>query len=374
MKPYQQVEDFLHDSSFRAWIDGDPEATAFWMTWRNQHPEQRTVLDQAKAMVYALKQQPVDLSDDEVRQEVRNLVEQFRQRKRAEPVLDEADSSGPVVWWGLHRRTWLSLAASVLVILGVSFFLIQQNRTPPVSQTGSRKLLSDVPAVLAEKVNTTNKPLTLVLSDGSAITLEKNSRISYPKTFTGSFREVYLSGEAFFEVARNPAKPFLIYANETVTKVLGTSFRIRAFDHEPEVAVAVRTGKVSVYSKKAFRKTQPETRNGVLLTPNQEVVFNRKTEQLQRGVVEKPELVATATHVQELDFEDVPVTQVLAKLEKAYGVDMDYNADLLEKCPITAQFSDETLSVKLGFICQAIGATFEVLDGRVIIHSRGCAP
>ncbi|MGM9507752.1 FecR family protein [Larkinella sp. GY13] len=373
MKLYQQVDDFLNDATFHAWIDGDPDATAFWTAWRSQHPEQRAVLNQAKALVYALKQQPVDLSDDEVRQEVQHLVGQFRQRKQAERTNDDESRSEPIVWWGQNRRTWLSLAASVLVIIGLGLLLLPKLPSP-THQTAYRPPLSAGSTVLSEKVNATNEPLTLVLSDGSAITLEKNSRIRYPKTFTGSFREVYLSGEAFFEIARNPEKPFLIYANETVTKVLGTSFRIRAFDHEPEVAVAVRTGKVSVFAEKTFRKTKTQTRNGVLLIRNQEVVFNRKTEQLQRGLVAKPELVAVATHVQELDFEDVPVTQVLAKLEKAYGVAIDYKADLLEKCPITAQFSDETLSVKLGFICQAIGATYEVVEGRVIIHSQGCTP
>lgn len=374
MKLYQQVDDFLNDATFRAWIDGDPDATAFWTAWRSQHPEQRAVLNQAKALVYALKQQPVDLSDDEVRQEVQHLVGQFRQRKQAGRANDDEPRSEPVVWWVQNRQTWLSLAASILVIIGLGFLLLRPEHPSPTPQTTYRRLPNDGSTVLSEKVNATNEPLTLVLSDGSAITLEKNSRIRYPKTFTGSFREVYLSGEAFFEIARNPEKPFLIYANETVTKVLGTSFRIRAFDHEPEVAVAVRTGKVSVFAEKTFRKTKTQTRNGVLLIRNQEVVFNRKTEQLQRGLVAKPELVAVATHVQELDFEDVPVTQVLAKLEKAYGVTIDYKADLLEKCPITAQFSDETLSIKLGFICQAIGATYEVVEGRVMIHSQGCTP
>ncbi|RRB04727.1 FecR family protein [Larkinella rosea] len=371
MAHYQHLEDFLRDPSFQAWIDGDPEATAFWTAWRRENPEHQAVLDQAKALMYTVRRQPVDLSDDEVRQEVQHLVTQFRQRKQTER--PETEPLEPVVWW--NRRVWLRGAASILVVLGLGFLLVRQNSRP--EPTVYRQLVSEAPTELLEKTNTNREPLTLVLADGSAITLEQNSRISYPKQFTGSFREVYLSGEAFFEVAHNPGKPFLVYANETVTKVLGTSFRIRAFDTGPEVAVAVRTGKVSVYPKTAFRKTTSGTVQepaGVLLIPNQEVVFNRKTEQLQKGRVEKPELVAIATHVQELDVEDVPVTQVLEKLEKAYGIELVYDKNRLEKCPITAQFSDETLANKLEFICRAIGATYQVQDGRVLIQSPGCTP
>jgi transmembrane sensor len=289
MKYYQKVEDFLLDQSFQAWLEGDAEATTFWLNWRSKNPDKLAVLNQAKAMVYTLKQHPPAISSNEVTQEVNELVRQVRQRKQATVLTEDPDSAEPVRLWPLSAARWLRIAASVLVVVGIGLgyrlFRSSTNQNPSVYH----QLLSKAPALLLEKVNPSNQPLTIVLSDGSAITLEKASRISYPKTFSGDFREVYLSGEAFFEVAHNPKQPFLVYANETVTKVLGTSFRIRAFESDQEVKVAVKTGKVSVYAKTTFKKENLQKGNefkGVLLIPNQEVVFDRATESLQKGLVE----------------------------------------------------------------------------------------
>lgn len=368
MKQYQKVEDFLLDDSFHAWIEGDPEAAAFWQDWRRNHPDREEMLNQARALVYTLKQQPASISDGEMRQEVNKLVQEARHRKTQEAEPEDETGFERRIHWG----SWLAVAASVLLILGLGLgWRYSRTAQPAVVY---QQLKAQAPVELLEKVNHSATSQTLLLADGSAVRLEKNSRISYPATFSGDFREVYLSGEAFFEVAPNPRKPFLIYANETVTKVLGTSFRIRAFDNDSNVKVAVRTGKVSVYAHKAFRKgpAADHEATGVLLIPNQEVVYNRKTESLQKSLVKIPKLVAPKTEEALMTFDDQPVTDVLQRLEKAYGIDIVYNEELLRHCPITAEFMDETLYQKLRFICQAVGASYEVLDGQIVISSSGC--
>ncbi|MGV3558667.1 FecR family protein [Larkinella arboricola] len=368
MKQYQKIEDFLLDDSFHAWIEGDQEAAVFWQNWRKHHPDQEEMLNQAKALVYTLKRQPDPISDGEMRQEVTRLVQEARRRKSATEADAVAERRIETRW-----SSWLTVAASILLVLGLGlgWRYYQTAHSPAVSY---HQLKAKAPVALLEKVNHSAQPQTLLLADGSAIRLEKNSRISYPVKFSGDFREVYLSGEAFFEVAPNPRKPFLIYANETVTKVLGTSFRIRAFDNDTQVEVAVRTGKVSVYTQKTFRKgpVADHEGTGVLLIPNQEVVYNRKTESLQKSLVKIPELVATKTGEALMTFDDQPVTDVLQRLEKAYGIDIVYDEELLRHCPITAEFMDETLYQKLRFICQAVGASYEVLDGQIVISSSGC--
>ena len=88
---------------------------------------------------------------------------------------------------------------------------------------------------------------TIVLKDNSHVTLNSKSKISYPNLFQYN-RNIRLEGEAFFEVAKNPDQPFFVYANGLVTKVLGTSFIISAFETEKDVKVVVKTGKVSVFA------------------------------------------------------------------------------------------------------------------------------
>ncbi|GAB3264193.1 FecR family protein [Larkinella harenae] len=363
MKHYQKIEDFLLDDSFHAWIEGDPEAATFWQNWRRQHPDREEMLNQAKALVYTLKKQPTSISDGEMRLEVSKMVQEARRRKETEPLIETR----------INWASWLAVAASVLLVLGLGMGW-RYYRTTQGPATSYHQQKAQAPVALLEKVNRSSSPQTLLLADGSAVRLEKNSRISYPAKFSGDFREVYLSGEAFFEVAPNPRKPFLIYANETVTKVLGTSFRIRAFDNDTKVEVAVRTGKVSVYTQKTFRKgpAADHEGTGVLLIPNQEVVYNRKTESLRKSLVKMPEMVTPKPEEALMTFDDQPVTEVLQRLEKAYGIDIVYNEELLRHCPITAEFMDETLYQKLRFICQAVGASYEVLDGQIVISSTGC--
>ena len=90
---------------------------------------------------------------------------------------------------------------------------------------------------MVEQTNNSNKPQIITLSDGSSVLLQPNSKLSYPKIFTGNERKVYLSGEGFFEISKNPKKPFFVYANEIVTKVVGTSFRVKAYSDQPDVEV-----------------------------------------------------------------------------------------------------------------------------------------
>ena len=111
---------------------------------------------------------------------------------------------------------------------------------------------------MVEQTNNSNMPQIITLSDGSSVLLQPNSKLSYPKIFIGNQRKVYLSGEAFFEISKNPKKPFFVYANEIVTKVVGTSFRIRAYSNQPNVEVLVRTGKVKVRSNELISNSNNE--------------------------------------------------------------------------------------------------------------------
>lgn len=218
--------------------------------------------------------------------------------------------------------------------------------------------------------------MTILLSDGSVATLQKGSTLKFPDKFSGETRNVFLTGEAFFDVTKNPTKPFLVFANETVTKVLGTSFRIKAPDGANTVMVFVKTGKVSVYPKKEYETLSDQDDrevSGVILHPNQQVVFNKKENRLEKGIVANPDLLSESAVNQELIFDDQPVTDVLRTLEKMYGITIVFDEETLSKCPISTIFKEENLKQRMNAICQAIGATYEVVDGQIILNSKGCS-
>jgi ferric-dicitrate binding protein FerR (iron transport regulator) len=226
---------------------------------------------------------------------------------------------------------------------------------------------------LEEAVNTAEKPLLVNLPDGSSVLLLKGSRLSFNKeSFNQSKREVYLSGEAFFEVAKNQEKPFFVYANELVTKVLGTSFTIRAFENSQNVEVVVKTGKVSVFTQQdpqKENKLKDDKLEGLVLLPNEQIVLKRTELKLSRSKIEKPELLTLPAQKLSFEFDDVPFGEVVETIERAYGVEIVFDSELLSKCRLTAYLSDEPLKDKIRMICDALSARSEVIDGKIHIKA-----
>ncbi|MCR6718728.1 MAG: FecR family protein [Chitinophagaceae bacterium] len=98
---------------------------------------------------------------------------------------------------------------------------------------------------LVQKLNAKGVKSTIALADGSKVWLNADSKIQYPARFTGNTREVFLNGEAFFDIEKNPEKPFIIHLTNGTIRVLGTSFNVKAYDGETIVETSVATGKVA---------------------------------------------------------------------------------------------------------------------------------
>jgi len=360
-----EAEEFLADESFRQWVLGlSPEATAFWEHWLDQNPDRMSVVNQARELVRALRDYyRDDATDERLTHELDRLMHRVAERGET-PVVSLRSRFG----W-----RW-SVAASVLLLVSISaWFYFRSAQTPPVDSY--RQLTTATPVALLEKINGGNTPVNLLLSDGSVVTLGKNSRLSYPKQFDGTSRTVYLSGEAFFDVVKNPAKPFLIYANTTVTKVLGTSFLVRAYGNEADVRVMVKTGRVSVYAQQDYEKAQQTgIRNvrGVILTPNQQMTYHLADKHLEKALVEEPAALMADRTNREQTFDNTPVAQVLAATERTYGVKLLYDEEALSACAVNLTFTNENLLERLDVICQTIGASYEIVDGQIVITGQGC--
>lgn len=363
-----EADDFLFDASFRQWTTGNtPQVARFWEQWLSQNPDRAEVVRQAQELIRALNDHyQDDATDERLTQELTKLVNTAAERRDDEP-------AAPVVALG-NRSWWRWAAAASVLLAGISTWLYL-NREPavvPGSYEYLTKTATTIP--LQEKVNTGTKAINILLSDGSVVILNPKSRLSYPHHFSANTRTVYLSGEAFFDVVKNPEKPFLIYANRTVTKVLGTSFLVRAYCKE-DVTVMVKTGRVSVYSQKDFEKAQRSGLRrveGVVLTPNQQMTYNLEANRLVKALVEKPAALIVNRPSREQVFEDAPVAQVFSSLEKRYGVKLLYDEEAMAACLVNVTFNEENLMERLDVISQIIGASYEVLDGQVVITSKGC--
>lgn len=224
------------------------------------------------------------------------------------------------------RRAWRSIAAAALLLMtlaGAYWILQKWNR----SET-----------VIVE--NTTDAALQIALEDGSKIWLSEQSTLQYQKPFAGNKRAFYLSGEAFFEVAKDSMRPFTVYAEGFSTTALGTSFNIRAFADSSDVKVALVTGKVAV---SPLRDGKPHTQYERILTPGKQLRYNTKARSIS---VEdfNPELTL-AWREGNLVFDNESLTTVLLRLEKHYQVDIQFDEQKLSNCSINTSF-DQRESLK----------------------------
>jgi len=218
--------------------------------------------------------------------------------------------------------------------------------------------------------NPTARPAAVVLLDGTVVTLAPASNLKYPRRFQGPQRTVYLTGEGFFNVSHDAAHPFLVYTDQVVTTVLGTSFTVRAYAGQPNVVVRVKTGRVRVAPRGSAAGAPADALASVVVVPNQQAVYSAGRRQLRRELVAAPVLLAPQAFV----FDNRPVAEVLAALEKAYGVTIAYDAAAVRNCTLNLSLGREPLFEKLDIICEALGATYDKADGRILFHSRPCLP
>ncbi|MCK8495444.1 FecR family protein [Spirosoma sp. RP8] len=298
------------------------------------------------------------------KQPVDSVEDKAVQQRMWAYIQTETDSQTVVRSLPVYRQSWFRVAASVLLLLGLFGYGLWQwsdGRKEPVE-------------LLSVQMNNTQKPMRIRLDDGSSVTLEPGSFLRYPSHFSATKREVFLTGEAFFSVTRQPQRPFLVITDRVVTRVLGTSFRVKAFGGKANVSVTVRTGKVSVFSRPTTSTSAKELDNAVVLVPNQRAVFYPADARLVKTLAENPVLLTPDNQQPDFNFVDTPLPVVFDRLEKAYGVDFVYDADALARCTLTARLSNESLYEKLALISEVTHARHEVIDGQVVIDSRGCTP
>lgn len=252
-----------------------------------------------------------------------------------------------------------SAAASIALLLGVGLYLDYSNR--------QNSLISNESAGMISQENATEKVIALMLEDGSVINLYPKSKLSYPSHFAKDKREVKLVGNAFFDIKRNPEKPFLVLTGETITKVLGTSFFIKS-GLNAEIEVEVKTGKVSVYKKGADNPKE----NGVILTPNQKVVYFDEGNHFVTGLVDKPEVLVTVKDKIDFDFKNVPLTEVLQKFEKAYGIDIFLENENIGNCTFSGDLNTMPIYIQLDVLCQTLNATYQIKGTDISVSGKGC--
>lgn len=220
--------------------------------------------------------------------------------------------------------------------------------------------------------NVTQSILRQDLSDGTIVWLKPNSSIEYPDVFSKTSRTIQLKGEAFFDVARDEQRPFIVTTGNVITKVLGTSFNIKAYKDASTIEVSVMSGKVAVQMNPEATRDIPDTPSSeVLLTPNERVTYVKSEKRLlKEAPLQLPEL--SMWQVTTIVYDNVPVERVLRTLEKRFNVTIQVKNANLNNCLIRADFTNQNLADILEMLSSSIEATYELNDNIIYLDGAGC--
>lgn len=206
----------------------------------------------------------------------------------------------------------------------------------------------------------------ILLADGTEVFMNAGSSLKYPIRYSDRIREVFLEGEAFFEVTKDSRRPFVIHAGGMLTKVLGTSFNIRAYAEEATRRVQVKTGKVSVTLDGAVKNG--ETRE-VILTPEEELKF---TPGERKGFTEQKvgndDIASWIGH--KLIFNDQPLSEILRELERVYNVNFRILSPEVASLRYTIRLDQMPLRQTIETIQLLTNLEFEDHTTFITVHSK----
>lgn len=370
-----QVEDFVLDRSFREWVLGaDGESAAFWERWISDHPHKRKLIVEAREIVLSVETDQVSFPDCKNQEMWGAVAKVMEEDSIVDHILEErveegkSGASPSALPYHLIKNDpsktnkrgskYFRAAASVTIIVGLSFGLYQLNRPEKVAGTSEQ-------TQYIKRENPPGIKSIITLSDGTKVSLNATSRLEFPSAFKGEKRLVYLSGEAFFEVQKDPEKPFIVITNKIATTVIGTSFNIEAFPEDAQISISLVEGKVKVEAfddEDQYKKTA-ET----FLTPGEQVIYKDgqalKKERFDREVV-------TAWKDGILNFKKADFEEIIDKLEKWYGVEFKVLNQNRKDIRFSGTFQNETLKNVLDAISYSQKFTYHIEGENITIDFK----
>ncbi len=265
----------------------------------------------------------------------------------------------------LIRHLWLKIAAAaiIIILLKLAFFNTGVNKIDPVQAAGNQIRL----------INHTNNIVKQILPDSSVVWLNPNSRITYAIKFRGKTRDVLMNGECFFEVTKDAAHPFIVTSNHMITKVWGTSFRVRDAGTSAAASVTVVTGKVSV-TKKSIAPNTRASHKEVMLHPKQAVTYNEKEDDLHTELNADMTSLNIWKHL-DLSFDNAKLSEIVIVLNKKFNANIRVDDPRLNDAVMDADLTGLNLPDVLEVLKASLRLNYELYnDGVVLTRSKTNKP
>ena len=335
------TEDFILDDHFMQWVlHPDQESDRFWGRFLKKYPEKKPEIKEAAFYIQSLQAVEPSISEERlegimariekgfppVHQITRNIL------KIAAAVLFLISLGGLIFYFTDSREPFpeelvnseqLEKGQVILPDGSVNEFETEQTRIRQIA-SGKLTINSDTVSMedagaetekeaMARVIIPYGKRSDITLADGTRIWLNAGSQLSYPVNFTGNKREVYLSGEAFFDVKSDVSKPFHVITGDMKIRVTGTRFNVTAYANDHTTQAVLLSGKIDAAKNKRFARS-------LELTPGERVVYNKQEESMAKDKVDV-ELYASWVDGY-LIFDSEPIDNIFKKLERYYNKDI----------------------------------------------------
>ncbi len=249
--------------------------------------------------------------------------------------------------------------AAIFLIAGLLAVFAYQNWYQPEPEQ-KEPALREVSTANAQRVN-------LTLADGSSVMLNAGSTMKFPNQFSDDVREVFLKGEAYFNVERNAQKPFLIHSRGAVIRVLGTSFTVRSYPENEQVRVVVQEGKVSFEAANKDQSADSITRT--MLTANEMGRYLIGSNEIETSEVDDMQLYLSWRKGY-LKFREEPMQNVAAELERRYGVEVKFDDASISQRSLTAFLKSRSIKNVLDVISMSLDIEYQLKENTVGFYQK----
>lgn len=236
----------------------------------------------------------------------------------------------------------------------IAFFFILSSGILYVSGIFSNRL---APAVWSDAISLPGEKSIILLSDSSQVTLNADSKLRYPDRFNGTDREVYLDGEGYFVVHHIKNQPFVVHTGKLSTTVLGTKFDVSAYPESKTIAVSLLEGRVRV-----TRNEKGIEDKTVVLKPEEHLIYDKENGASSFGRFDSLEAVGWKDNIYKFDNE--PLSAVLPKLERAFGIELIITDKKVLEQKITITFDNNSEQTVLGVIKNLTGLEYSIVVGK----------
>jgi ferric-dicitrate binding protein FerR (iron transport regulator) len=360
---YRTVEDLLKDESFINYcVRKNEQDVQFWETFIAEHPGKKDLVAEA-VQEYRLLFTALAQAD---------MAEQLAQLKRKV----EGNEEAPVVLLGPVNKLrtpfynrFTSIAVAVLAVITIGVYLFWKMQRPVSSKPG-----------IIQYVCKPGERKSFQFPDGTQVILNAGSEIYLNEQYAKSTREVFLKGEAFFEVQHNAAVPFIVHTASMDVKALGTAFNVKSYNDENRTETILIRGLIEVTLKK-------DNNRKLLLHPDEKVLWLEHkrgggmitppsvTKNIPEQVVVKPvrktdngEVAALAWVQNNLAFEDEPFEDIAYQLNRWYNVNIQFESADIKQYHFTATFKKEKIEQVLEILRTSKKFNYRFEEQKILIY------